>query len=37
MRQAGVMRYVAVVTLLVLSMACGTIPGMRTSMPPVPA
>jgi tol-pal system protein YbgF len=37
MRQAGVMRYLAVVTLLVLPAACGTMPGMRTSMPPVPA
>ncbi len=37
MRQAGVIRYLVVVTLLVLPVACGTVPGMRTSMPPVPA
>ncbi len=37
MRQAGVIRYLVVVTLLVLPVACGTMPGMRTSMPPVPA
>ena len=37
MRQAGVIRYLAVVTLLGLTVACGTMPGMRTSMPPVPA
>jgi tol-pal system protein YbgF len=37
MRQADVMRFLAVVTLLVLPVACGTMPGMRTSMPPVPA
>ena len=36
MRQADVIRYLAVVTLLVLPVACGTMPGMRTSMPPVP-
>lgn len=37
MRQAGVIRYLAMVTFLVLPVACGTMPGMRTSMPPVPA
>jgi TolA-binding protein len=37
MRQADVIRFLAVVTLLVLPVACGTMPGMRTSMPPVPA
>ncbi len=37
MRQAGVIRYLAVVTLLALPAACGTMPGMRTSMPPTPA
>ncbi len=37
MRQAGVIRYVVVGTLLMLTAACGTVPGMRTSMPPVPA
>jgi TolA-binding protein len=37
MRQAGVIRYLAVVTLLVLPAACGQFPGMRTSMPPTPS
>jgi tol-pal system protein YbgF len=38
MRQAvGVIRYLAVLTLLMFPVACGTVPGMRTSMPPVPA
>jgi TolA-binding protein len=37
MRQAGVMRYLAVVMVLGLTAACGTFPGMRTEMPPVPA
>jgi tol-pal system protein YbgF len=37
MRQAGLIRYGVVVTLLVFSMACGQFPGMRTNMPPVPA
>jgi tol-pal system protein YbgF len=36
MRQAGVIRYLVVVILLALSVACGTMPGMRTSMPPTP-
>jgi TolA-binding protein len=38
MRQAvSVIQYLAVVTLLMSPVACGTLPGMRTSMPPVPA
>jgi tol-pal system protein YbgF len=37
MRQAGVIRYLVAVTLLMLAVACGTMPGMRTNMPPVPA
>ena len=37
MRQAGVIRYLAVAGLLLLFAACGQFPGMRTNMPPVPA
>ena len=37
MRQASMIRFLVAVTLLVLPVACGTMPGMRTSMPPVPA
>ena len=37
MRQTGVIRYLVVVAVLVLAAACGTMPGMRTSMPPTPA
>lgn len=37
MRQAGMIRNGVAVTLLGFSMACGQFPGMRTSMPPVPA
>jgi len=36
MRQAGVIRYLAVVFILGLTAACGQFPGMRTSMPPTP-
>jgi tol-pal system protein YbgF len=36
MRQARVIRYLVVAGLLVLPAACGTLPGMRTSMPPTP-
>jgi tol-pal system protein YbgF len=37
MRQARVIRYVVVAALLSLLAACGTVPGLRTSMPPTPA
>ncbi|MFZ5449552.1 MAG: tetratricopeptide repeat protein [Thermodesulfobacteriota bacterium] len=37
MRQAGLIRYLVVVMLLVLPVACGQFPGLRTSMPPTPA
>ena len=37
MRQADVIRYLVVATLLVLPAACGQFPGMRTEMPPVPS
>jgi TolA-binding protein len=37
MRQARVIRYVVVAAVLLLVAACGTLPGMRTSMPPPPA
>jgi len=37
MRQAGVVRFLAVVILSGLTAACGTFPGLRTEMPPVPA
>ena len=37
MRQAGVVRFLAVVILSGLTAACGTFPGFRTEMPPVPA
>jgi tol-pal system protein YbgF len=37
MRQAGVIRYLVVVTFLMFPVACGTMPGLRTSMPPTPA
>ena len=37
MRQAGVIRYLAVAALLLLLAACGQFPGMRTNMPPPPA
>ncbi|MFA5112112.1 MAG: tetratricopeptide repeat protein [Desulfobaccales bacterium] len=36
MRYAHVIRYLAVVVSLLLLAACGTLPGMRTSMPPTP-
>ncbi len=36
MRQAGVIRYLVAAALLLLLAACGTVPGMRTSMPPTP-
>jgi TolA-binding protein len=37
MRQTGAMRYLLLVALMGLTAACGQFPGMRTSMPPVPA
>jgi tol-pal system protein YbgF len=37
MRQAGVIRYLVVAALLLFLGACGTVPGLRTSMPPTPA
>jgi TolA-binding protein len=37
MRQAGVLRYLVVTMVLVLTAACGTFPPFRTSMPPVPS
>lgn len=37
MRQARVIRYMVVAAFLLLLAACGQFPGMRTSMPPVPA
>jgi tol-pal system protein YbgF len=37
MSQAGVIRYLVVAALLLLFAACGSFPGMRTSMPPAPA
>jgi tol-pal system protein YbgF len=37
MRQARVIRYMVVTTLLLLLAACGQLPGMRTPMPPTPA
>ena len=37
MRQARVIRYIVVTTLLLLLAACGQLPGMRTPMPPTPA
>ncbi len=37
MRQARVIRYLVVAALLLLLAACGSFPGMRTSMPPPPA
>ena len=37
MRQARLIRYLAVAALLLLFAACGRFPGMRTSMPPPPA
>ena len=37
MRQAGVIRYLVVAALLLFLAACGTVPGLRTSMPPTPA
>jgi TolA-binding protein len=37
MRQAGVIRYLVVAASLLLLAACGTVPGLRTSMPPTPA
>jgi TolA-binding protein len=37
MRQAGVVRFLAVVILSGLTAACGTFPGFRTEMPPVPS
>jgi tol-pal system protein YbgF len=36
MRQAGVIRYLAVAAFLLLFAACGQFPGMRTPMPPPP-
>lgn len=36
MRQAGVIRYLVVVALLLFFAACANFPGTRTSMPPVP-
>jgi tol-pal system protein YbgF len=36
MRQARVIRYLAAAVLLLLLAACGTVPGLRTSMPPTP-
>jgi tol-pal system protein YbgF len=37
MRQAGVIRYLVITTLLLFLAACGRFPGMRTDMPPPPA
>jgi tol-pal system protein YbgF len=37
MRQARVIRYLVITTLLLLLAACGQFPGMRTNMPPPPA
>jgi tol-pal system protein YbgF len=37
MRRAGVIRYLIMAASLPLLAACGTFPGLRTSMPPVPA
>ncbi len=37
MRQARVIRYLVVAAFLLLLAACGTLPGMRTPMPPTPA
>jgi tol-pal system protein YbgF len=37
MRQAGVIRYLVVAASLLFLAACGTVPGLRTSMPPTPA
>jgi tol-pal system protein YbgF len=37
MRQARAIRYLVVAALLLLLAACGTVPGLRTSMPPTPA
>jgi tol-pal system protein YbgF len=37
MRQARVIRYLVVAALLLFLAACGTVPGLRTSMPPTPA
>jgi TolA-binding protein len=37
MRQLGVVRFLAVVILSGVTAACGTFPGFRTEMPPVPA
>jgi tol-pal system protein YbgF len=37
MRQAGVIRYLVVAASLLFLVACGTVPGLRTSMPPTPA
>jgi tol-pal system protein YbgF len=37
MRQARVIRYLVITTLLLFLAACGRFPGMRTEMPPTPA
>ncbi len=37
MRQAGVVRFLAVVIISGMTAACGTFPGFRTPMPPVPS
>ena len=37
MRQTGVIRYLVVAASLLFLAACGTVPGLRTSMPPTPA